>query len=124
LKLSASAFLGPDEVLDPPPLRALDSHRQHFGVDVRDRDVGAGGREAEGDVAGAARHIEDRFALAGADAADEGLLPQPVLAARHHVVHEVVARGDAGEDAAHPPRLFFGRHVLMAERDLVHRAAL
>ena len=30
------------------------------------------------------------------------VLPQPVQAARHQVVHQVVARGDAGEDAAAP----------------------
>ena len=93
----------------PRCLRPLDADVEHLRIDVGDRHRGAGAGEAEGDVAGAAGHVEDRLALARRHPADERVLPQPVQAARHQVVHQVVARGDAGEDAAHPPRLFLGR---------------
>ena len=81
--------------------------------------------EAEGDVAGAAGHVEDLLARARVHAADEAVLPQPVHAARHGVVHQVVAGGDAGEDAADARGLFGRGDVFVAEGDgLAHAPRL
>jgi hypothetical protein len=82
----------------------------------------AGRGDAEGDVAGASSHVEDRLALAGLQAAHELVLPMPVHAARHEVVHQVVARGHVREDAADPPCLLVGRDLFVTERNLVHGA--
>ena len=48
------------------------------------------------------------FARARLHAADEAVLPQPVHAARHHVVHDVVAARDRAEDRADAARLLLG----------------
>ncbi len=69
-------------------------------------------------------HVEDRLAGARAHPTHERRFPQPMLAARHEVVHQIVARSDAREDGADAARLFLRRDILMAERNLVHRAAL
>jgi hypothetical protein len=50
-------------------------------IDVGHRHSAPGGVPAEGDVARAAGHVEDRLALARLHPADELILPQPVHAA-------------------------------------------
>ena len=69
-------------------------------IDVGDGDLGAAPGHAEGDVAGAAGHVEDALAGARLHPGDEAVLPQPVHAARHQVVHQVVAARDGREDPA------------------------
>ena len=64
------------------------------------------GGHAEGDVAGAAGHVEDRLAGARLHLGDEAVLPQPVHAARHQVVHQVVVARDGREDPADAARSF------------------
>ena len=56
-----------DEVLhaDVARLHALPADVEHGGINVGDRHLRPGAGEAEGDVAGAARHIEDALAGAG-----------------------------------------------------------
>ena len=78
---------------------------------------------AEGDVAGAAGHVEDRLAGARLHPGDEAVLPQPVHAARHQVVHQVVAARDRRKHAADAARLLLGADQLVAEIDLVHHRA-
>jgi hypothetical protein len=102
--------------------QALAALGEHFGVDVGDGDVRGGVavqhsgvvEHAHGDVAGAARDVEDSLLFArgggivgaggevGADAwveaADEVVFPEAVDAEGHEVVHGVVAAGDGGED--------------------------
>jgi hypothetical protein len=78
-------------------------------------------QEAKGDVAGAARHIEEFLARTRIRHIDQGILPEPVDAARHQVVHQVVARGHAFEHPAHHAGLFGRRDVLEAEGRLCRR---
>ena len=56
--------------------RPLDADVEHLLVDVGDRDLGAALGQAEGDVAGAAGHVEDRLARLRLHPADEVVLPQ------------------------------------------------
>ena len=93
------------------PLGALLANRQHLLVDVGNRHqrrLGAVG-DAEGDVAGAAGHVEhaegDGRAPGRRQPGDEGVLPQAVDAARHEVVHQVVAAGDRVENVVDQPLL-------------------
>ena len=79
----------------------------------------AAARHAEGDVAGAAGHVEDLLAGARLHPGDEAVLPQPVHAARHGVVHQVVAARDRAEDLADAARLLLGADQLVAEGHLV-----
>ena len=51
-------------------------------------------QEAEGDVAGAAGDVEQRHAGPRRQPVEHRVLPQPVDAEAHRVVHQVVARGD------------------------------
>ena len=68
-----------------------------------------------------------RMRLAGArlHAGDEAILPQPVKAARHQIVHHIIAARDGTEDFADAACLLFGADELFAEIDLFDmRAAL
>ena len=67
--------LGPDEAVDAAFLRALHAHFEHRRIDVRHRHARAVALEAEGDVAGAAGHVEDLLARARLHATDEAVLP-------------------------------------------------
>ena len=69
-----------------------------------DREIAAAGRDVERLLAGSKARFRDREAL-----------PQPMQPARHHVVHEVVARCDRIENAAHAGLLLVPRHALVAE---------
>jgi hypothetical protein len=68
---------------------------EHVRIDVRHHHARPVPREAEGDVAGASGHVEDRLALAWTHPPDEQVLPLAVEAPRHQVVHQVVAPGHA-----------------------------
>jgi hypothetical protein len=117
--------LRPYETLDATLAGAAHADLQHRRVDIRDRHRRAATRKAEGDVAGAAGHVEDVLARAGLHPADEAVLPQAVHAARHGVVHQVVAAGDAGEHAADAGGLLDGRDFFVAEGDGIgHRQGL
>src|SRR3546814_556889 len=76
-------LFGPDERIDAAFGRTLHADAEHVGVDVGDRDARAETLHAKGDVAGAARHVEDRLAFARLDAAHEAVFPQAVHPARH-----------------------------------------
>ena len=61
-------------------------------------------QRAKGDVARAAGNVEKgerRGTLGRGKPGDEVVLPQPVEAARHQIVHQIVARRDPGEDLVH-----------------------
>ena len=118
-------LLPPDEAAEPALVGARFADFEHVGVDVGDGHMRAAPREAEGDVAGAAGHVEDVFAGPRLYPGDEAVLPQPVHSARHEVVHHIVAARDGAEDRTDASRLLFGRHQRIAEVDLLcHRAAL
>ena len=72
-------------------------------------------READGEIAAAGRDVERLLAGSKARLRDREALPQPMQPARHHVVHEVVARCDRIENAAHAGLLLVPRHALVAE---------
>jgi hypothetical protein len=61
---------------------------------VRGRD------NAEGDIAGAAGHVEKAEARAArrVEARHQRVFPDPVQSARHHVIHDVIAFGDLVKD--------------------------
>src|SRR5690348_1641081 len=109
----------PAEASEAAPFRPVLSDLEHVGIDVGDRHMGAAARHSEGDVAGAARHVEDVLAGPRLHAIDEAVLPQPVHAARHEVVHHVVAARDRAEDLADAARLLLGADQLVAEIDFV-----
>ena len=69
-------------------------------------------------VASAARHVEDMFAWPWLHLCDEAVLPQPVQAARHQVVHQVVAVGDPVEDVVDQRLLLAGAHLAVAKGGL------
>ena len=73
--------------------------------------------DAEGDVAGAAGDVEmaETRAVAGVDLAGERVLPQPVQAAGHQIVHHVVAAGDLVEHVVDEMLLLGQRHLGIAE---------
>ena len=107
----------PAEALDAALLRPLHADGEHVLIDVTHHDLRAPGGHAEGDVAGATGHVEDRFARARLHPADELVLPQPMHARGHGIVHDVIILRDAGEDVADKLRLLFGRHLAIAEGD-------
>src|SRR5271154_769040 len=102
-------------------LRTAHALIQHGSVDIADRDLRfAAARprklgDAEGDVARAAGNIEDRLPRLRIEPFDHGVFPQPMDAARHQIVHRVVARGDRGKDLAHECFFFLFRYVAEAE---------
>jgi hypothetical protein len=80
------------------------------------RGMAPGARQkAEGHVAGAARHVQQRWPGARRQPVHHRVFPEPVDADRHHVVHHVVFAGDARKDAMHHPGLFGLGHGLKAE---------
>ena len=109
----------PGKALQQPAVDgAVAPDLEHRGIDVAYGDVGPFAlavQQAEGDVAGAARHIQELLARPRVHHVDHGVLPEPVHAARHQVVHQVVARRHAGEDLAHQAGLFGSRHVAESE---------
>ncbi len=111
-----------DPVAAPPPRGALASDGEHLRVDVGNGDLGilGAGDDPEGDVAGAAGDVEDAIAARRPprrrQPRDQRVLPQPVHAARHQVVHQVVAAGDALEDAV-------DESLLLVEADLAEAEA-
>ncbi len=109
--------LGPDQAVDAAFRRTIDADSEHFGIDVRNGDRGAGSGHAKGDVARAAGHIEDVFALTRFDARDELVLPQPVHPARHGIVHPVVIARHIGEDFPDARSLFSCGDVFVTEGD-------
>ena len=74
-------------------------------------------RDAQRDVAGAAGDVEmavGAMARRG-DLGDQHVFPQPVQAARHQIVHQVVAAGDLVEHVVDQALLGLQRHAAVAE---------
>ena len=110
---------------DAAPDRPLDADIEHVLVDVSHRHFGACFGQAEGDIAGTARHVEDRLARLRLDPAHEAVLPQPVHAARHGVVHEIIFARDAGKHRADAGGLLLGGNIFVTEGyRLAHGRAL
>ena len=105
----------------PAFLHAADALRQHGGAEIADRDLGGSVSrryalgDAKGDVARAARDVEQRLSGLRIEPIDEGILPQPVHAARHQIVHQVIALGYRRKDGVDQRRFFFRRHVAIPE---------
>ena len=100
--------------------RAVTADLQHREVDIReDRRPPATAQPAEADVTRAACQIEQPPARPGIEQACEDLLPGPVDAERHQVVHEVVARRHALEHGPHHGFLLRARHSAESEVRLV-----
>ena len=88
---------------------------EHAGIDVgqyhqaRAADLA---RQSRRQIAGAAGDIECTAAGFQSGQRQRELLPEPMSAARHQIVHEVVAVGDAVEYAPDTARLVLERNVL------------
>src|SRR4029077_7918765 len=108
-KVFSISFLETDNAIEPALGGALAPHLEHVGIDVthghsRPRATGFG--DAESDVPGPAGEIKQRkFAPRTwrVYRRHQRVLPGPVQAARHQVVHEVIAAGDRMEDVVHAP---------------------
>ncbi|MNZ77289.1 hypothetical protein D3C78_958210 [compost metagenome] len=72
--------------------------------------------DTEGDIAGAARNVQNLVGrvLARRKRRDHRVLPQPVQASRHYVIHDVVALGHLMEDLVDQPLLFAFVHLVEA----------
>src|SRR5690606_14626920 len=93
---------------------------QHGRIDIRHRDVRlapACPDDAEGDVARSAGHVEHPPGPASGriEPGDHRILPQAMHAARHQVVHQVVAAGHAVEDLVDHRLLVTGTDPAEAE---------
>ena len=105
------------EAASPGAFRA---DAQHFGVDVGDRHVRlrpASLGNAEGDVPGAAGDVEMRVWARSRRTGfgDENILPDPVEAERHQVIHHVIAVRDFAEYCVHKSLLFVHLNGALAE---------
>ena len=100
---------------------ALAPDGEHLRIDIahrRARACAARFDHAQRDVAGAARDIEQRERPLGfrrIDQRDQRVLPGPVQAGRHQVVHQVVAARHAVEHVVHQRLLVFERHLTRTE---------
>ncbi len=107
--------------LSPLAFGARHALVQHVGIDVADRDLGLAAAhagelgDAEGDVAGAAGHIQHLPVPMRVQPFDHGVLPQPMNAGAHQVVHDVVIARDGGEHLAHQALLLGFGHIAEAE---------
>jgi len=72
-------------------------------------------RQPHSEVAGAAGHIEGTGAGAEPGQGERKALPQPMRAARHQIVHQIVPARDRVEYLAHAPGLIFPVYFLVAE---------
>ena len=92
-----------DAPAQPRVGQALAAHLHHRRIDVAQHGAAAGPaglEDAARDIAGAAGDVDQVEAArrpGRREPGDEVVLPQPVQAARHQVVHQVVAPGDGGE---------------------------
>ena len=100
-----------------PRRGALAADLEHVGIDVADGGAKAGARRlggAERDVAGAAGDVEQRerrVAPRRIERVDHDVLPDPVQAHRHQIVHQVVARRHAVKHVVH-------QRLLVAQGDV------
>ena len=67
-------------------------------------------REQAREIAGAARHVQNPVARSHPAALHGQPFPQPVQAARHQVIHEIVARCHGIENAGYTPGLLVLRY--------------
>ena len=91
--------------------QAVAAAREHLAVDVgqhREPVAPDLAREAGAEVAGAGGDVERALPGPQARLQQREALPQPVHAAGHEVVHQVVAAGDGIEHAADARGLFLG----------------
>ena len=99
---------------------------QHVGVDVDEGHAGqrtASIRHPRRDVAGAACDVDmrERAPQRRANLGDERVLPGPVQAERHQIVHHVIASGDLVEHVVHQGLLLFQRNGAAAEVRVIAR---
>ena len=94
---------------------------QHLLVDVADRHLGVAASaarhlgNAKSDVAGAAGHVQHLPAGPRVEPLHHGIFPDAVDTGAHQVVHQVIARGDAGKDLFDQAFFLAFRHLAEAE---------
>src|SRR5690606_5369226 len=101
--------IDPVEAMQPPLVNgAVLADAQHRVIDVEDGDMSLTAdavEKAEGDIAGAAGNIEKMLSLLRHQPVDHRRFPQPMDAGAHQIIHQIVAAGNAVENAANQPRL-------------------
>jgi hypothetical protein len=78
--------------------------------------------DAKGNVTGAAgkiQHMEMPLAFGRIDRRHQRVFPRAVQAARHQVIHQVVAAGDRMKDVVDAPLLVLKGHAPIAEISLL-----
>ena len=119
-------FDEPHLVVEPALLRALNADAQHVGVDVGNGDARlrpACPRHPEGDVARAAGDVEmgEGARNRGMRLGDKNVLPYPVQAEGHQIVHHVVTVGDLVEHRVHQSLLLLHSNGALAEMRMIRR---
>ena len=110
------AFGKGDRLAEVTRFGALAADREHVGIDVahrRPRLLAAGRDGAHRHVAGAAGDVEqrERPRFGRIERGDQRVLPGPMQAERHQIVHQVVARRDAVEHVVDQRLLVRKRHL-------------
>src|SRR4051794_1713810 len=108
----------PRQILKRAASGAFPADIEHVGIDIGDGDVRSAPCHAEGDVAGAAGHVEYRLSRPRLHPRHEPILPKPVHPGGHKVVHQVVTARNRTEDRADAPCLLLWSDDLVAEIDL------
>ena len=115
-------LLAPDEAGQALFGRPLHAHFQHGGVDIGHRYIGARLFHPERDVPGAAGHVENVLAGARVYPADEIILPHPVHAGRHQIIHDVVTLCHRTENVAHAAGFLLRGNLFISKADgIAHR---
>jgi hypothetical protein len=123
-QLFGIALLKRDDAVESTRCGAFAPHLEHIGVDVANgcaNAVAARIDDAKGNITGAAgkiEHMEIPLAFGRIDRRHQRVFPRAVQAARHQVIHEVVATGDRMKHLVDAPLLVLEWHALIAEMSL------
>jgi len=114
------AFDEADLPVEPPRAGPILADAEHGCIDINHVDLrlGAAGLDnAEGDIARPAGNIDmaERPLPGRTEHGDKNVLPEPVQAHAHQVVHQVIARGHLVKDTIHPGLLVRQRNILEPE---------
>ena len=93
---------------------------EHFFAEIEAGGFRAAPGEGEGDVAGAAAHIERATAGGNGSQFGDAAFPPPVQPEALQVVEQIVAARDGGKKVINPGRALFAGSV----EDIAHRGSL
>lgn len=90
---------------------------QHWFCQIQNRcvTVTCAFKESERDITGSSGHVQQSLARARREPIHHCVFPQPMDAAAHDVVHDVIARSHGGKHALNPARFFMFGNVFKSE---------